>query len=86
MISHEKHIQTILSIIMHDNDRKYYVGKDTIKNFYSFMDTLENVLRWYSLPLRAEDIVVYVSDATYDDYISSSSSNEDEVINFGYGF
>ena len=33
MITHEKHIETILSIVMWDNDRKYYVGKKHHRKF-----------------------------------------------------
>ena len=85
MISHEKHIQNILSIVMWDYDHKYYVDKNTIKQFDSFMDRLDRTFKWYHLPITAEDIVVYVSDNTYDEYITSSST-EEETIMLGYGF
>ena len=86
MITHEKHIETILSIIMWDNNRKYYVGKNTIENFNTFMNKLDKTLRWYGLTITANDVVIYVNNDSYDEYISSTSSTEEDNIQLGRAY
>jgi len=86
MITHEKHIETILSIVMWDNNRKYYVGKNTIENFNNFMYKLDKTLRWYGLTITANDVVVYVNNDSYDEYISSNSSTEEDNIQLGRAY
>ena len=84
MITHEKHIETILSIVMWDNDRKYYVSKNTIENFNTFINNLDRIFRWYGLTVTAKDVVLYINNDTYEEYISSSSS-DDGAVNIGHG-
>ena len=60
--------------------------KNTIENFNTFMNKLDKTLKWYGLTITANDIIVYVNNDSYDEYISSTSSTEEDNIQLGRAY
>ena len=92
MSSNIQHIKTILSLVMFEDGHKYYINDSMIENIDEFKNQLNNALDYYSLPMSADDIIIYVDENQYDDNNcyedDSEESNEsgDEEQNIGHGF
>ena len=86
MGKYTNHIKTILSVVMFDDDkRNYYLNQYMVDDIHEFKRELNNALDYYSLPMSADDIIIYeVIENDYEDQ-SESESEDDEFQQIGYG-
>tara|TARA_Y100001972_G_C7607993_1_gene304746 strand:+ start:708 stop:995 length:288 start_codon:yes stop_codon:yes gene_type:complete len=80
----DKYIETILSIVMYEDGRKFYMNSNMINDITEFKKKLNEKLIYYGLSVRANDIIVYHQFEEEKEIESSSDDYESEE-NFGYG-
>ena len=88
MGKYTNHIKTILSVVMFgDEKRNYYLNQYMVDDIHEFKRELNNALDYYSLPMSADDIIIYeVIENDYEDQSESESESEDdEFQQIGYG-
>ena len=85
MSTYNKHIKTILSIIMFEDGHHYHLNQYMIDDIDEFKKELTKALDYYSLPISADEIIIYEEIKTpiveSDD---ESDSEEDQQLGYGY--
>ena len=87
MSAYTKYIKTILSIIMFEDGHHYHLNQYMIDDIDEFKKELTKALDYYSLPISADEIIIYeVIENDYEDQSESESESEDdEFQQIGYG-
>lgn len=85
MSTYTQHIQTILSIVMFEDGHNYYLNQYMIDDINNFKNELNKALQYYSLPMTAEEIIIYekIQEEEEEEYEEEDgySSEEQELGN-----
>lgn len=86
MSTHMKHIKTILSLVMFEDGHNYYLNQYMIDDIDTFKIQLDRAFDYYSLPMSADDIIIYEEIKEEEEDIESEeeSDSEDDVQELGY--
>ena len=83
MSTHMKHIQTILSLVMFEDGHNYYLNQYMIDDIDTFKMQLDRAFDYYSLPMLADDIIIY-NEEKEEEEEEEESDSEDEMQELGY--
>ena len=86
MSTHMKHIKTILSLVMFEDGHNYYLNQYMIDDIDTFKIQLDRALDYYSLPMSADDIIIYeeIKEEEQEIETEEESGSEDDIQELGY--
>ena len=88
MSKYINHIKTILSIVMFEDGHNYYLNQHIVDDIDEFKIELNRALDYYSLPMSADDIIIYErienNNESESENDSENDSEEDQQLGYGY--